>query len=99
MPHPPAVQELIRRHPLLGLIGNTPLVQVQLLRRELPEIDLWVKCEFLNPGGSVKKRPVLRMLAESMVNGILPPVKTILDSSSCNTVIDYDMIVTCLNHL
>ena len=98
MPHPPAVQELIRRHPLLGLIGNTPLVPVQLFRRELPEIELLVKCEFLNPGGSVKDRPVLRMLAEAVVNGTLPPDKTILDSSSGNAGIAYAMIGSILGH-
>ena len=98
MPHPPAVQELIRRHPLLGLIGNTPLVPVQLFRRELAEIDLLVKCEFLNPGGSVKDRPVLRMLAEAVVNGTLPPEKTILDSSSGNAGIAYAMIGSILGH-
>ncbi len=58
MPHPPVLQELIHRHPLLRLIGNTPLVPVELFRRELPDIDLLVKCEFLNPGGSVKDRSV-----------------------------------------
>jgi len=92
MPHPPAVQELIGRYPLLGLIGNTPLVPVQLFRRELPEIDLLVKCEFLNPGGSVKDRPVLRMLAEAVINGTLTPEKTLLDSSSGNAGIAYAMI-------
>jgi cysteine synthase B len=92
MPHPPAIQELIRRHPLLCLIGNTPLVPVELFRRELPEIDLLAKCEFSNPGGSVKDRPVLRMLTEAVVNGTLPPEKTILDSSSGNAGIAYAMI-------
>jgi S-sulfo-L-cysteine synthase (O-acetyl-L-serine-dependent) len=96
MPHPVAVQELIRRHPLLCLIGNTPLVPIQLFRKEWPDIDLLVKCEFLNPGGSVKDRPVLRMLAEAVVNGILPPEKMILDSSSGNAGIAYAMIGSIL---
>jgi cysteine synthase B len=92
MPHPQAVQELIRRYPLLCLIGNTPLVPVELFRRELPDVDLMVKCEFLNPGGSVKDRSVLRILAEAIVNGLLTPDKTILDSSSGNAGIAYAMI-------
>lgn len=92
MPHPPALQELIRRHPLLCLIGNTPLVPVELFRQELPDIDMLAKCEFLNPGGSVKDRSVLRMLTEAVTNGTLPPEKTILDSSSGNAGIAYAMI-------
>jgi cysteine synthase B len=92
MPHPQAVQELIRRHPLLCLIGNTPLVPVPLFHRELPGVDLLAKCEFLNPGGSVKDRSVLRMLTEAVVNGTLTPEKTILDSSSGNAGIAYAMI-------
>jgi S-sulfo-L-cysteine synthase (O-acetyl-L-serine-dependent) len=96
MSHPPVLQELIGRHPLLCLIGNTPLVPIELFRRELPDIDLLVKCEFLNPGGSVKDRSVLRMLAEAIVNGTLPPEKTILDSSSGNAGIAYAMIGSIL---
>jgi len=92
MPHPPALQELIRRHPLLCLIGNTPLVPVELFRQELPDIDMLAKCEFLNPGGSVKDRSVLRMLTEAVSTGTLPPEKTILDSSSGNAGIAYAMI-------
>jgi len=92
MPHPPVLQELIGRHPLLCLIGNTPLVPIELFRRELPDINLLVKCEFLNPGGSVKDRSVLRMLAEAVVNGTLVPEMTILDSSSGNAGIAYAMI-------
>ena len=96
MPHPPALQELIRRHPLLCLIGNTPLVPVELFRQELPDVDTLAKCEFLNPGGSVKDRSVLRMLTEAVANGTLPPEKTILDSSSGNAGIAYAMIGSIL---
>jgi cysteine synthase B len=92
MSHPQPVQELIHRHPLLGLIGNTPLVPVSLFQREFPDIDVLAKCEFFNPGGSVKDRPVLRMLAEAIVNGTLGPQQIILDSSSGNAGIAYAMI-------
>lgn len=92
MPHPAAIEELIRRHPLLSLIGNTPLVPVPIFQRELPRVDVLVKCEFLNPGGSVKDRSVLRMLCEAVISGALPPEKIILDSSSGNAGIAYAMI-------
>lgn len=96
MPHPPAIQDLVRRHPLLCLIGNTPLVPVELFPRELSEVSLLAKCEFLNPGGSVKDRSVLRMLAEAVLDGTLPPEKTILDSSSGNAGIAYAMVGSIL---
>jgi cysteine synthase B len=96
MPHPPAIQDLIRRHPLLCLIGNTPLTPIHLFQPELPDITLLAKCEFLNPGGSVKDRSVLRMLTEAVINGTLPPEKTILDSSSGNAGIAYAMIGSIL---
>ncbi|MBI3249074.1 MAG: cysteine synthase family protein [Deltaproteobacteria bacterium] len=92
MPHPPAIRELIHRYPLLQLIGNTPLAAVNVFQKELPDISLLAKCEFLNPGGSVKDRSVLRMLAEAVLDGTLPPEKTILDSSSGNAGIAYAMI-------
>ncbi len=92
MPHPLVIQELIGRYPLLRLIGNTPLMPIELFRRELPDVDLLAKCEFLNPGGSVKDRSVLRMLTEAVSNGTLPPEKIILDSSSGNAGIAYAMI-------
>ncbi len=92
MAHPQAIQELIHHHPLLGLIGNTPLVPLSLFHQELPQVEILVKCEFMNPGGSVKDRPVLRMLAEAVISGLLTPEKVILDSSSGNAGIAYAMI-------
>ena len=96
MSHPRPIQELIRRYPLLCLIGNTPLVPVPVFHREYPDVDVLAKCEFLNPGGSVKDRPVLRMLAEAVVNGTLSADKTILDSSSGNAGIAYAMVAAIL---
>lgn len=97
MPHPPAIRELIYRYPLLQLIGNTPLATVNVFQKELPDISLLAKCEFLNPGGSVKDRSVLRMLAEAVLDGTLPLDKTILDSSSGNAGIAYAMIGAILD--
>ncbi len=92
MPHPLAIQALIQRYPLLQLIGNTPLAAVNVFQKELPDVSVFAKCEFLNPGGSVKDRSVLRMLAEAVLDGTLLPDKTILDSSSGNAGIAYAMI-------
>jgi len=50
------------------------------------------KMESLNPGGSLKDRPVLRMLLGALADGRLDPDKTVLDSSSGNAGIAYAMI-------
>jgi cysteine synthase B len=83
--------EIVARHPALALIGNTPLVRVDLLD-DLRGATIHAKAEFANPGGSLKDRPVLRMLAEAAAAGELTPEKTILDSSSGNAGIAYAMI-------
>ncbi len=96
MPHPQAIQALIHNYPLLTVVGNTPLVPVTLFEAELPEVEILSKCEFLNPGGSVKDRPVLRMLTQAVADGHLPPERVILDSSSGNAGIAYAMIGSIL---
>jgi cysteine synthase B len=67
-------------------------VPVHLFRDELPEVEVFAKMESLNPGGSLKDRPVLRMLLAALADGRLHPGKTILDSSSGNAGIAYAMI-------
>jgi len=74
-------------------IGNTPLLRLRHLARDLPAgVDLLLKAEHLNPGGSVKDRPALRMILEGEQSGRLYPGKTILDATSGNTGIAYAMI-------
>ena len=92
MPWDPRIQALVDRYPALRAVGNTPLVPVDILRSELPEIEVLAKLESLNPGGSLKDRPVLRMLLGALDDGRLKPGKTVLDSSSGNAGIAYSMI-------
>jgi len=74
-------------------IGNTPLLRLRNLARDLPAgVELLLKAEHLNPGGSVKDRPALRMILEGEHSGRLYPGKTILDATSGNTGIAYAMI-------
>src|SRR3954467_8773173 len=78
---------------LADCIGNTPLLRLPSLTRHLPAgVELLVKAEHLNPGGSVKDRPALRMIVEGERAGRLYPGKTILDATSGNTGIAYAMI-------
>jgi cysteine synthase B len=74
------------------LIGNTPLVELRSFARELPGIELWFKCEFMNPGGSVKDRAAHRMIADAVASGALNPDRELIDSTSGNTGIAYSLI-------
>lgn len=85
---------------LLGRIGNTPLLRLERITRELgkPNLELFAKAEWFNPGGSVKDRPVLSMILEGERTGQLTRGKTIIDATSGNTGIAYAMIGATLNY-
>jgi S-sulfo-L-cysteine synthase (O-acetyl-L-serine-dependent) len=76
----------------LELIGNTPLLRLQRLTRDLPGIELLGKAEWYNPGGSVKDRAASNIVAQGRASGKFGPGKTLLDSTSGNTGIAYAMI-------
>jgi cysteine synthase B len=88
----PRIEPLLARYPALRAVGNTPLVPVTIFRDDLPDVEVFAKMEQLNPGGSLKDRPVLRMVLSALVVGRLKPGQTILDSSSGNAGIAYAMI-------
>jgi len=74
-------------------IGHTPLLCLRRLNRDLPVgVEILVKAEHLNPGGSVKDRPALSMILEGERSGRLRPGMTIVDATSGNTGIAYAMI-------
>ncbi len=84
--------------PLLQLIGQTPLAKIALFEDELPNVDIYAKVETYNPGGSIKDRPVSRMLTAAIASGELTRDKVILDSSSGNAGIAYAMIGAALGY-
>jgi cysteine synthase B len=84
---------------VLDLIGNTPLVRIRALARDLPPaVRVYAKLEGFNPGGSVKDRPALNMIRDGIAKGLLRPGKTILDSTSGNTGIALAMIGAALGY-
>ena len=89
---PARYRSFLEKVPALGLIGNTPLLRVRV--PELPDngSEIWAKAEWMNPGGSIKDRPVLRMLLEAVLEGRLEGGRTAIDSSSGNAGIAYAMI-------
>jgi cysteine synthase B len=72
-------------------IGNTPLVRLRLPGVP-PGVELWGKCEWFNPGGSVKDRTALSIVREGERTGELGPGKTIIDSSSGNTAVGLALV-------
>ena len=69
---------------ILGQIGNTPLLKLTRVI-EASDVEIYVKCEFLNPGGSIKDRMALCMIEEAEKRGELKPGGTIVEQSTGNT--------------
>src|SRR5579863_9952461 len=61
-----------------------------------PEVEVWLKLEFANPGGSVKDRAALRMITDALADGRLTPGKTLIDSTSGNTGVAYSLFGAAL---
>ncbi|MGA2103213.1 MAG: cysteine synthase family protein [Candidatus Sulfotelmatobacter sp.] len=79
-------------HSLIERIGNTPLLRLDALTRDLPGIALLGKAEWYNPGGSVKDRAAANIVTQGRRNGALHPGKILLDATSGNTGIAYAML-------
>jgi len=85
-------REFHERYPALNLIGNTRMVEILCFKEEFPEVHVYAKAEYANPGGSLKDRPVRRMLLEACISGKIGKGQTVLDSSSGNAGIAYAML-------
>src|SRR5690554_1396470 len=69
---------------ILETIGNTPLVKINSLTKEIPALVL-AKVETFNPGNSVKDRMALKMVEDAEADGRLKPGGTIIEGTSGNT--------------
>src|SRR5216683_2452648 len=76
----------------VSLIGNTPLLRLERITRDLPNVQFLGKAEWYNPGGSVKDRAAFNIVKEGRRSGKFASSKTLLDSTSGNTGIAYAMI-------
>ena len=81
---------------LLERIGNTPLVRLDELTRDLPGIQILGKAEWANPGGSVKDRAASAIVADAMRRRLIGPKQALLDATSGNTGIAYAMLGAAL---
>ena len=77
-------------HTISNKIGNTPLVKLEQASRDL-ECDIWAKCEFLNPAGSIKDRIALAMVEDAIEQGKLDS-NHIVEPTSGNTGIGLALV-------
>src|ERR1700738_4078749 len=83
----------LRSRDVESQIGNTPLLRLRRVARDLPSgVEIFVKAEHLNPGGSVKDRAALSIILDGERSGRLYPGKVILDATSGNTGMSYAML-------
>ncbi len=77
---------------ILDAVGNTPLIRLHGIAPNAPGVEIYLKLEFANPGGSVKDRPALRMVQDAMKDGRLTSDKILIDSTSGNTGVAYSLM-------
>lgn len=83
-PYPPEPKKIF--DDILATVGNTPLVKLNKIPQSMGvECDVYAKCEFLNPGGSVKDRIAVRMIEMAEETGRLKPGMTLIEPTSGNT--------------
>ena len=87
----PALGETLG-HSVVERIGDTPLLRLDALTRDLPGVALLGKAEWYNPGGSVKDRAAANIVAEGRRSGQFSAGKILLDATSGNTGIAYAML-------
>jgi cysteine synthase B len=81
---------------VIEAVGNTPLLRLERVAKEAPGVEVYLKLEFANPGGSVKDRPALRMVKDALADGRLTSDKILIDSTSGNTGVAYSLIGAAL---
>lgn len=81
----------------LDLIGNTPLVRLKG-PSEAAGCTIWGKCEFANPGSSVKDRAALYMIRDAEKRGELKPGGTVIEGTAGNTGIGIAMVAGALGY-
>jgi cysteine synthase A len=76
----------MKANSILDVIGHSPLVKLnKLFAAERPDVEVWVKLERQNPGGSIKDRIALSMIEQAEKDGILTEGSVIIEPTSGNT--------------
>ena len=83
---------------VVDAVGKTPLVRLDRFGRTAPSVEIYLKLELANPGGSVKDRPALKMMLDAIADGRLTSDKILIDSTSGNTGVAYSLFGAALGH-
>jgi cysteine synthase B len=84
---------------VVDAVGNTPMVRLdRLTKRTAPSVELYLKLELANPGGSVKDRAALAMMMDAIESGQLTQDKILIDSTSGNTGVAYSLFGAALGY-
>lgn len=82
----------MKANTILDTIGNTPLVRLNRLFADRPDVEVWMKLERANPGGSIKDRIALSMIEQAEKDGLLTPDSLIVEPTSGNTGVGLAMV-------
>ena len=85
-----------RMRSIVDAVGNTPIVRLNRIGRDVPNAKLFLKLEYTNPGGSVKDRPALQMMKDAIADGRLTKDKVLIDATSGNTGVAYSIFGAAL---
>src|SRR5438105_15420530 len=77
---------------IVELVGRTPLLRIRHFEDRYPDVEVYAKAEWFNPGGSVKDRAALAMVEDGERRGALTRDRTLIDSTSGNTGVAYAMV-------
>ena len=78
---------------ILGCVGGTPLVRLNSISKEI-RTQVWAKCEFMNPGSSVKDRIGAAIIDDAVAQGNLKPGGTVVEATSGNTGVGLALAAT-----
>lgn len=82
----------MKANTILDTIGNTPLLRLNRLYADRPDVEVWMKLERANPGGSIKDRIALSMIEQAEKDGLLTPDSLIVEPTSGNTGVGLAMV-------
>lgn len=82
---------------VLATIGHTPIIKTHRISKTL-DCDLYVKCEYFNPGGSVKDRIGYEMVKQAELEGRIKPGDTLIEPTSGNTGIGIALAAAILGY-
>ncbi len=83
---------------IVEAVGNTPLVRLRSIEKDVPGVKIYLKLEYANPGGSVKDRPARQMMLDAIEDGRLSNDKILIDATSGNTGVAYSLFGAAMGY-